>query len=85
MTVGLFTGLLTFPLAPVRGTVWIAEQLRAAAEEKYYDPEPILARLDEIEQLRQTQAIDEAQAEAEEAQLVERLLEGRERLGVEGG
>ena len=29
---GLFTGLLTLPLAPVRGTVWIAEQLAAEAE-----------------------------------------------------
>ena len=24
---GLFTGLLTLPLAPVRGVVWIAEQV----------------------------------------------------------
>jgi hypothetical protein len=29
---GLFTGLLTLPLAPIRGTVWIAEQLSAEAE-----------------------------------------------------
>jgi Gas vesicle protein G len=29
---GLFTGLLTLPLAPIRGTVWIAEQLVAEAE-----------------------------------------------------
>ena len=29
---GLLTGLLTLPLAPVRGTVWVAEQLAAEAE-----------------------------------------------------
>jgi len=29
---GLITGLLTLPLAPIRGTVWIAEQLAAEAE-----------------------------------------------------
>ena len=29
---GLFTGLLTLPLAPVRGTIWIAEQLAAEAD-----------------------------------------------------
>src|SRR5947199_306408 len=28
---GLFTGLLLLPLAPVRGTVWIAQQLAAEA------------------------------------------------------
>lgn len=29
---GLFTGLLTLPLAPVRGTMWVAEQLAVEAE-----------------------------------------------------
>jgi hypothetical protein len=29
---GFITGLLTLPLAPVRGTIWIAEQLAAEAE-----------------------------------------------------
>ena len=29
---GLITGLLTLPLAPVRGTIWVAEQLAAEAE-----------------------------------------------------
>jgi hypothetical protein len=34
---GLFTGLLTLPLAPIRGTVWIAEQLAAEAERQMRD------------------------------------------------
>jgi hypothetical protein len=34
---GLFTGLLTLPLAPLRGTVWIAEQLAAEAERQMRD------------------------------------------------
>src|SRR5205085_6726563 len=34
---GLFTGLLMLPLAPVRGTVWIAEQIREEAE-RQLDP-----------------------------------------------
>jgi len=29
---GLFTGLLTLPLAPIRGTMWVAEQVAAEAE-----------------------------------------------------
>jgi Flp pilus assembly protein CpaB len=29
---GLFTGLLTLPLAPIRGTIWVAEQVAAEAE-----------------------------------------------------
>jgi hypothetical protein len=33
---GLFTGLLTLPLAPLRGTVWVAEQLAAEAERQMH-------------------------------------------------
>ena len=34
---GLITGLLTLPLAPVRGTVWIAERIQEQAEAELYD------------------------------------------------
>ena len=34
---GLFTGLLTLPLAPVRSTVWVAEELADEAERQLRD------------------------------------------------
>ena len=34
---GLITGLLTLPLAPVRGVVWVAEQVQAEAEDALID------------------------------------------------
>ena len=40
---GLIMGLLTLPLAPVRGTVWIAERLEEQALEELND-ETALAR-----------------------------------------
>ena len=42
---GLITGILTLPLAPVRGTVWIAERLQEAAEEELQDDSAIRAGL----------------------------------------
>src|SRR5207247_11186785 len=42
---GLFTGLLTLPLAPVRGTVWIAEQLAAEAERELREAQSPRRRL----------------------------------------
>jgi hypothetical protein len=33
--VGLLTGLLGLPLAPVRGVLWLAEQIQDQAEEQY--------------------------------------------------
>ena len=42
---GIITGLLTLPLAPVRGTVWIAEQLAAEAERQLYGAQSARRRL----------------------------------------
>src|SRR5204863_9414877 len=47
--VGLLTGLLTLPLAPVRGTIWYAEQLVEEAERLLNDHAVIDERLDEGE------------------------------------
>ena len=42
---GLLTGLLTLPLAPLRGTVWIAEQLAEEAERELREAESPRRRL----------------------------------------
>jgi Gas vesicle protein G len=46
---GLITGLLTLPLAPLRGTVWIAEQLAAEAERELREAQSPRRRLIEAE------------------------------------
>lgn len=76
---GLITGLLKLPLAPVTGTVWIAEQVQAAAEAEYYDEGAIQAQLREIDAARAAGTIDDAEADAAEDALLERLMEGRNR------
>lgn len=76
---GLLGTLLTLPLAPLRGTVAVAEQVLAQAEEAYYDPISIRNELDEVERLRQAGALDEEAAVAWEEELIERLLVGQER------
>jgi hypothetical protein len=80
---GLITGLLTLPLAPVRGTVWIAERVQEQAEGELYDESAIRAGLLEVEAARETGEFDEQElAEAEDA-LVERLMEIRGLAGEE--
>jgi hypothetical protein len=75
--VGLISGLLLLPLAPVRGTVWIAEKIYEQAESEFYDERTIRAQLMEIDRARQAGEIDEqAAAEAEDI-LVERLIAAR--------
>jgi hypothetical protein len=77
--VGLISGLIKLPLAPVTGTVWIAEQIQAAAEADYYDEGAIQAQLREVDDARAAGTIDDAEADAAEDALLQRLMEGRNR------
>ena len=72
---GLFTGLLTLPLAPVRGTVWIAEQLAAEAERELQDERSVRRQLREAERQFELGAITAEEYEAIEDELLTRLEE----------
>jgi Arc/MetJ-type ribon-helix-helix transcriptional regulator len=78
---GLIMGLLTLPLAPVRGTVWLAERIQEQAEREYYDESAIRAGLQEVEQARAAGEVDERELDEIEDALIERLLEIR---GISG-
>ena len=79
---GLIVGLLTLPLAPVRGTVWLAERIQEQAERELYDESAIRAELLEIEEARAASEVDENELDKVEDALIERLLEIR---GLQGG
>lgn len=74
---GLLTGLLTFPLLPLRGTVAVAEQVLRAAEEEYYDPAKIREQLDQVDRLRRDGELTDGEATLLEEELIDRLLEGQ--------
>jgi Gas vesicle protein G len=74
---GLISGLLLLPLAPVRGTVWIAERIYEQAESEYNDEGAIRAQLMEIERAREAGEIDEPTAAEAEDILLERLIAAR--------
>lgn len=74
---GLISSLLLLPLAPVRGTVWIAERIYEQAEAEYYDEGAIRAQLMEIDRAREAGEIDEATAAEAEDMLLERLIAAR--------
>lgn len=80
---GLITGLLTLPLAPVRGTVWLAEILQEEAERQMMDEPQILAALQELEVAREAGDLSDEEIEEAENTLVKRLMELRG-VGQEG-
>ena len=76
---GLISGILLLPLAPITGTVWVAEKLLEQAEADYYDEGAIQSQLRDIEAARAAGEIADDEAERAEDALLERLLEGRAR------
>lgn len=76
---GLFTGLLTLPLAPVRGALWVVEQAAAEAEHRLYDEERIRAELMALELEGEDGLIDPAEQQDRERELFARLSEARRR------
>ncbi|HET7531871.1 MAG TPA: gas vesicle protein GvpG [Nocardioidaceae bacterium] len=71
---GLISGLLTLPLAPVRGVAWVAEQIKEEADRQWSDPATIQAALTDIEAMRESGEIDDAEADAREEELLQRLM-----------
>lgn len=71
---GLLSGLLGLPLAPVRGVVWLAEQIRDQAEEQYYDPARIRAELELVDAARRSGELPEEECAELENELLQRLM-----------
>jgi gas vesicle protein GvpG len=70
---GLLTGLITLPLAPVRGTIWLAERLIEEAERELNDPAAIEQQLLEAEARYERGEISEDELEEIEDELLRRL------------
>jgi cytochrome c-type biogenesis protein CcmI len=78
---GLVTGLLTLPLAPVRGVAWIGERLEEEALRRMNDPVAIRRRLAEVDRAREDGELSEEEAARLEEDLVRRLLAAGPPLG----
>jgi hypothetical protein len=75
---GLVTGLLTLPLAPVRGTMWIAERLREQAEQELDPEERLRRRLEELAVAHELGELTDEEYEEAEAELLAALDEPHE-------
>lgn len=78
---GLLTGVLGLPLAPLRGVVAVADQVLKQAEDAYYDPAAIRAELEQVDRMRVDGELTDAEADSWEDVLIDRLMEGNARRG----
>jgi Gas vesicle protein G len=76
---GFVTGLILFPLAPLRGTIWIAEKLTGVAERELDDEVTVRRLLVEAEIAFESGELTEDEYELVEDELLERLELARER------
>ena len=70
---GLFSGLVTLPLAPVRGVAWVTGQVAEEVERQMYDPARVRAELLRLELDRESGLIGEEEYERRSDELLERL------------
>lgn len=70
---GLVGGLLTLPLAPARGLVWVLEQVVAEADAELHDPRRIRGELAAAGESLERGEIDEATYDEMENELLGRL------------
>ena len=78
---GLFTGLLLLPLAPVRGTIWVAERLAEQAARELDDERTVRRLLVEAELALDRGDLTVDEFEQVEDELLERLEAAREAGG----
>ena len=80
---GLFKELVLLPLAPVRGTAWVAEQLVDEADRRLYDEDNIKREMIQLEIDHDDGKIGDEERAAIEADLMDRLAVARERQAEE--
>ena len=80
---GMITGLLTLPLAPVRGTAWLAEKIQEQAESELYDEGAIHEQLMKLEAMHAAGELTDEELRAAEDDLLERLMAARARAEEE--
>lgn len=83
---GLIKELVLLPVAPVRFTVWVAEQVDAEVQRREGGRDTAVARIEAAEEARERGEIDAAEAERIEGEAIERQLAGPGAArGREGG
>lgn len=70
---GFLTGILLLPLAPLRGTIWLAERLAEVAEREADDETAFRRLLVEAEIAFESGELTEAEYEQVEDELLDRL------------
>lgn len=77
---GIFTGIVLLPLAPVRGVVKVAEVIQRQVEQELHNPARTRRQLEELDEARERGDI----SPDEETKLQKEILQARVKPGPPG-
>ena len=80
---GLLKTLVTLPLTPVRGVVWVVEQVADEADRQLFDETRIRAEMLQVELDHDEGLVDDEERAAIEEELLARLAIARQRIREE--
>jgi hypothetical protein len=76
---GLITGILSLPLAPIRSVTWVADQMKQQAEREYFDPALIQRQLADVDDAHAAGELSSEERDVLQRELVARLFEAQHR------
>jgi hypothetical protein len=83
--VGLIKELLLLPVAPLRFTFWVAEQVAEEADREQYSVGAGARQIDEIEEAREKGELGEEEAEERQGEIIEQQVSGAPPTTEPGG
>ncbi|GGN68730.1 gas vesicle protein GvpG [Nocardia rhizosphaerihabitans] len=70
---GLLSTILTLPLAPVRGVIWLGEVIQDQVEQQLHDPAALRAELEQIDRAAQAGQLSEEEHKQAQQSVLDRM------------
>jgi len=71
---GLLTSLLTLPLAPVKGVMWLGEVIQDQVEQQLHDPANVRRELEELEEAERAGKISKQEKDDAQQAVLNRMI-----------
>ncbi|MFX0577673.1 gas vesicle protein GvpG [Nocardia nepalensis] len=75
---GLLSSILTLPLAPVRGVIWVSELIQDQVERQLHDPAALRSELEEIDRAAATGELSAEEVEQAQQAALNRMTGSEE-------
>ncbi|MGY4098735.1 gas vesicle protein GvpG [Nocardia sp. R16R-3T] len=70
---GLLSSIFSFPIAPVRGVIWVGELIQDQVEQQLRDPARLRRELEEIDRAAATGDLSAEQAQQAQQAILDRM------------